>query len=133
MDFHQAYNRARPGQAFSNHTEYELWRTAWCDRCQREAPYRAGLAELPCALTGVAELGRIPAEWFEQASTDINRFHCVEYRPPGGGAGPPRPKPEPPQEGLFPQPPRAVRTLAQGQEITSTRVIDPSRRATRLV
>lgn len=120
MDFQEAWNRARPGHTFSNHTEYELWSAAWCARCHREAPYRAGLVELPCALTGVAEMGRVPAEWIEQDGTDVARFHCVEFRPPGGGPGPPRPKPEPPQAGLFPRPPRAVRTLAQPSRVEVT-------------
>jgi hypothetical protein len=32
--------RSRPGPAFSNSTEYEMWEVNWCGRCLRDAPFR---------------------------------------------------------------------------------------------
>lgn len=116
ISFQDAFAQARPGHTFSNHTEFEHWAARWCDRCQREAPFRAGLVSIRCALVGVAELGRVPAQWLEQSPEAQDRFVCVEYRPPGGGGRPPRPQPEPDQEGLFARPQRCARVLAQAPE-----------------
>jgi hypothetical protein len=124
IDFDDAGKRSTEEHTFSNSTMFEIWSSHWCARCRREAPLRAGLPNAQgCALVGVAELGRKPAEWLRQQDEDLTRdggydvanlFHCIEFRPPGGGAGEPRPKPEPPNiAGLFDRPERRARMFVQ--------------------
>ena len=114
IDFDDAFARARTGHTFSNNTEFDEWAARWCARCQREAPFRSGLTPFACPLPFVARLGRVPAEWLEQPThAPADRFHCIEFRPPGGGTGPPRPKPDPQDTALFPRPQRNRRMLTQ--------------------
>lgn len=116
-----AWQRSRPGPAFSNSTEWELWSARWCTQCSRDAfaNYGAG-----CPLVTIGLCGRIPAEWIESppeqvfTETGMNvgeLYHCVEFRPRGGGDPEPRPKPEPDQDGLFERPQRTTRMLRQHQ------------------
>ncbi|MFG1794226.1 hypothetical protein [Nocardia sp. NPDC049149] len=102
---------ARPHPAFSNGTSWEIWEASWCARCMRDRPFRNGIVPTGCPLILVAICGeKTPVEWLEQAG--IQDYVCIEFEPPGGG-GEPRPKPEPPQEGLFPRPERQTRMFVQ--------------------
>lgn len=123
IDHRAARERSRPGPAFSNATEGELWSARWCAKCSRDAfaNYGAG-----CPLVTIALCGRIPAEWIEsppeQVFTDSGMnvpelYHCVEFRPRGGGGPEPRPKPEPDQDGLFERPARSTRLLHQPEPV----------------
>ncbi len=114
-----ARERSRPGPAFSNSTEWDLWSARWGALCSRDvfANYGAG-----CPLVTIALCGRIPAEWVESPPEQVftesgmnvaELYHCVEFRPRGGGDPEPRPKPEPDQDGLFERPERGVRMLQQ--------------------
>jgi len=118
IDYDDAFERARPGSAFANGTEWECWSANWCDKCTRDAPFRNGIAAVGCPLILVALQERIPAEWMEQPRDDRGRYsltdqyHCIEFRAPGSGGGEPRPQPDPPDmDGLFPRPERQVRML----------------------
>lgn len=78
----------------------------------------------------VALNSRTPSEWMEQpweqvkgrpdgevAPSLYDKYHCIEFRAPGGGGGEPRPRPEPPDmDGLFDRPERAVRMLKQDNQ-----------------
>ncbi len=118
----EVWNRSRDRMPFSNSTEGEAWQANWCDRCLRDAPFRNGLTNSGCPLLLVAMMGRTPAEWLDQTAADElprlgDQYHCIEFRPPGGGSGEPKPKPEPPSmDGLFPRPERRVRMFVQPQE-----------------
>lgn len=118
VDYDEAFATSREGPAFSNSTAWECWSPNWCDQCLREAPYRNGLkGATGCPLILVALSGRIPGEWFIGETADSQDYTCIEYRAAGGGGrgprgGEPRPRPEPPQDGLFPRPARAVRMLS---------------------
>lgn len=102
---------SRPGPAFSNGTEWEIWSYNWCDRCLVDAPFRNGISNMGCPLILTAMLGdEIPAEWIEQED-GIHDYHCINFRPPGWHNPEPQPKPEPPQDGLFERPARGVRML----------------------
>ena len=103
----------RPGPAFSNGTMWEMWSYHWCDRCLVDAPFRNGISRRGCPLILTALDGEIPDEWFTQTEDDeiFGNYTCINFRAPGGGSSEPRPKPEPPQDGLFPRPERAVRML----------------------
>ena len=118
-----AWQRSRPGPPFSNSTEGELWSAHWCARCSRDAfaNYGAG-----CPLVTIALCGRIPAEWVESPPEQVftesgmnvpELYHCVEFRPRGGGDPEPRPKPEPDQDGLFERPARSARLLHQSESV----------------
>lgn len=117
LDYDDAYKRSRDVPAFSNGTEGCAWMANWCDRCLRDAPFRNGISQTGCPLILIAEQGRTPAEWFEQpwgqrGSYDCNRYHCIEYRAPGGGGDEPQPIPTPPDQGaLFDRPPSRPRML----------------------
>ena len=115
IDYDDAYGRARPGHAFSNGTEWEIWSASWCDRCLREAPFRNGMSQTGCPLILVSLQALIPAEWMDQPDGSPDRYRCIEFRGPGGrGGGEPAPLPEPPDmDGLFPRPERQVRMLTQ--------------------
>lgn len=120
IDLDDAMARARPGPAFANSTEWECWSANWCDRCLREAPFRAGIAPIGCPLIVVALQERIPAEWLDGPRDEHGRYslgdqyHCIEFRAPGSGGGEPRPRPEPPNmDGLFERPRRRTRMYIQ--------------------
>lgn len=102
---------ARDKVPFSNGTLGAMWMANWCDRCLVDAPYRNGLNPSGCPLILVSLIGKTPAEWME--TEQIQEYQCLEARFPGDGGGEPRPKPEPPQEGLFPRPERQTRMLIQ--------------------
>ena len=111
---------ARNKPAFSNATEADACMGNWCDRCLRDAPFRNMGTGSGCPILAVAVLGeQTPAEWFEQPWGEhgpslYDRYHCVEFRAPGGGgAGEPRPRPEPRQDGLFDRPQRGTRMYVQ--------------------
>lgn len=86
---------------FSNSTEGEAWMAQWCDRCLVDAPYRNGISSTGCELILTAIMGQTPAEWLDGHRDEHGRYsladqyRCVNFRPPGGGSGEPRPKPTP--------------------------------------
>ena len=87
----------------------------------------------------IAIQGRIPGEWFEQPwgadGPPLDRYHCIEFRPPGGGGGgrEPRPRPDPPDmDALFPRPSPERRMLTAapthlGGRPVATVPADPTR------
>lgn len=124
IDYQEAWDAARDEAPFSTGTEGHDWTSQWCDRCQRDAPFRNGINSQGCNLLLVALNQRTPAQWFEQPPVPVRgrpdlglippygaeRFHCIEFRAPGSGGEGPRPKPEPPDmDGLFPKPERTRR------------------------
>jgi len=117
-DLDEITKRARPGRAFSNSTEYEIWSHNWCDRCTLDADFKAGKSDIGCPLLLVI-LGDdvTPAEWLEQPIGSPDRYHCIEFRSPDDGPGPePQPQPEPPNmDGLFARPERHARMFVQPQ------------------
>lgn len=48
--------------AFSNGTEYEQWREAWCDTCVHDREFRDD-AGPGCLLNLSALMGQVPPEW----------------------------------------------------------------------
>lgn len=48
--------------AFSNGTEYESWRTAWCDTCTHDREFRDDKGP-GCMLNLSALMGQTPPEW----------------------------------------------------------------------
>lgn len=100
------WDTARDVPPFSNSTEGEAWTANWCDRCLVDAPYRNGLkGAIGCPLLMVALAGRTPVQWIENEPLSLgHRYHCINFRAPGGGGGEPRPKPTPRGQGeLFPR------------------------------
>lgn len=122
--------RSRPGPAFSNSTEYEMWEVNWCGRCLRDAPFRRMDKGYGCPILAAAVLSQvIPAEWMEQPDDRYpsDAYHCIEFKAPGGGSGEPRPKPDPPDmDGLFLRPERHVRMFVQPTE-EPVRVLEVTR------
>jgi hypothetical protein len=119
LDYADALARSRDVPAFSNGTEGYEWMAGWCDRCLRDAPFQRGLNRSGCPLILIALQDRTPAEWLDGPRDEkgrysiADRYHCIEFRPPGGGCGEPKPRPDPPgQDGLFGRPPTQRRTLA---------------------
>jgi hypothetical protein len=124
---------ARDGAPFSNGTEGYAWQSQWCDRCLVDAPFRNGLkGATGCPLLLIALGGKTPAEWIEQPWGEhgpslYDRYHCVEFRRPGGGGGEPRPKPEPKgMDGLFPRPERRTRMFVQPELQPERHVLERS-------
>jgi len=121
---------ARDEPPFSNGTEGYGWMENWCwAPCQQPAEvawqrYEDGKRKTDpgggCPLILCALLGKTPSEWLEQ-DEGPDRFHCIEFRAPGGGGGgdpQPRPRRDPPNmEGLFPRPERRVRMLIQPEPL----------------
>lgn len=102
---------SRPGPAFSNSTMWEIWAVNWCHRpCLVDLPFQNGISSTGCPLILTALLGEIPDEWLERED-GIQDYTCINFRPPGSHHPEPRPRPEPPQDGLFPRPERRVRML----------------------
>lgn len=106
--------------AFSNGTEGHAWEVNWCDQCVHDAPFRNMGKGTGCPILSVALLGKTPSEWFEQPWGEHgprlgDQYHCIEFRPPGGGGdGEPRPRPEPRgMDGLFERPERGTRMFVQ--------------------
>jgi hypothetical protein len=130
LDYEEALKTSRPGTAFSNGTEWECWSANWCDRCLRDAPFRNGISSQGCALILLAMVGeRTPGEWLEQPWLDgrppLERYHCIEFKAPGGGGGEPRPKPEPPDmDGLFERPERRTRMYVQTPAPAPARAVE---------
>lgn len=99
-----AYDRAREGSPFSNHTMWEIWSANWCERCRNDG-MGIGKDEPQCELIAVAICGRTPLEWLTQTADDqmYGNYHCIMFRDrddPGGEE--PKPVPDPPgQEVLF--------------------------------
>lgn len=105
----------RPGSAFSNSTEWDIWSANWCDRCTKDADFQAGKSELGCDLILIAMCGdEIPAAWMDTEPGCHDRYRCIEFRSTDDGNGgddpEPKPLPEPPDmDGLFDRPERGVR------------------------
>jgi hypothetical protein len=117
---------------FSNGTEGYDWMSRWCDRCHHPVEvawqaYSNGKRKTQlkgfeggCPLLMAAYVGHTPAEWFEQESGP-DRYHCVEFRGPDDGAGPPRPKRDPSgMDGLFPRPEAGTRLLVLPEQVEVT-------------
>lgn len=68
---------ARPGRAFSNHTQWEIWAARWCYRCANDDDE----TETYCPVLTVALSGSIPLEWSADAAD--TRVHgdyvCTEF------------------------------------------------------
>lgn len=95
---------ARPGQAFSNGTSWEIWQGNWCFRgngCINDE-MGAGPEGRYCPLITVAltaEPRATPAEWVE--GEGIQDYTCTEFEEDDGGNGdeePGDPQPEPAAE-----------------------------------
>lgn len=100
----------RDQRPFANGTEGYGWMANWCDRCLVDAPFRNGIANRGCRLIEIAMLGQTPDEWLdgprdEQGRYSIaDQYHCINFKPPGGGNPEPKPKPTPPGQGeMFPR------------------------------
>lgn len=124
LDFNDAFDRARDEPAFSNGTEGYAWMGNWCDQCLRDAPHRNMGKGSGCPLVMVALMERTPAEWLDGPRDEHGRYslgdqyHCIEFKPPGGGGYEPRPKPEPSDmDGLFERPERTVRMPVLPQQL----------------
>jgi hypothetical protein len=140
--YDEIYETATDQPPFSNGTEGYGWMENWCwAPCQQPDEvawqrYEAGLRKTDpgggCPLILCALMGKTPIEWLDQWDGEgpypiADRYHCIEFRPPGGGGGddpfggppahPPRAKREPKDmDGLFPRPERRVRMLKQADE-----------------
>lgn len=72
---------ARPGAAFSNGTEFEIWSSRWCAGCRNDADQDSG----GCPILLVALLGEVtPAEWEKHRPTERGaalggRYRCTEF------------------------------------------------------
>ena len=137
--YDEIYESATDQPPFSNGTEGYAWQENWCwapcqqpdevawqryEEGKRKTPPKSGTC---CPLLLCALLGRTPIEWIDTWDGDGpyplgDRWHCLEFRPPGGGddpfdgptTRPPRAKREPKDmDGLFPRPARRVRMLKQ--------------------
>lgn len=122
LDYDDVFARSRDVPAFSNSTEGEGWTANWCCRCLHDAPFRNMGKGSGCPILLVTLVGRTPAEFLdgrrdEQGRYSIaDQYHCIEFKPPGGGGGEPRPKPEPRgMDGLFERPQRETRMFVQPQ------------------
>ena len=117
----------RPGRAFSNGTEWEIWASNWCMRCTREAAFWAGKSDVGCDTANAALfLDETPIAWMETEDGCHDRYRCIEFRSiedGNGGEDPePKPKPEPPDmDGLFDRPERHTRMYVNPdmQRVTS--------------
>lgn len=117
-----AYERAREGSPFSNHTQWEIWSANWCCRC-REDGMGVGKDDPQCELITVAVCyGRTPLEWLT-ANPDggvPGDYHCINFRsrdnPPDWGREP-RPIPDAPgQAALFDRAPWTGVKMPPGTE-----------------
>jgi hypothetical protein len=87
----------RPGKAFSNGTQWEIWSYNWCERCKNNDEE----TELWCPIITVALLHEgTPAEWTEPEpdSGVLADYVCTEFdeRREGDDEPEPEPEPEPP-------------------------------------
>lgn len=108
----------RPGSAFSNSTEYEIWSSSWCDRCTKDADFQAGKTNIGCELLLAALCGdETPIAWMTTEPGCHDRYRCIEFRSnedgDDGGDPEPKPLPEPDMDGLFDRPERRVRMYVQ--------------------
>lgn len=109
----------RPGRAFSNGTEYEIWADRWCDRCTVEDDFRAGTDDIGCPLIIVALCtDDTPAAWMPTEPGSPDSYECIDFRGRDHGPEPePKPLPEPPDmDGLFDRPDGRVRMLVQPEQ-----------------
>lgn len=127
LDYADALARSRPGRAFSNGTEWDIWSDNWCYRpCLRDLPYQNDLkGATGCPLIALAMVEeRTPAEWMEQPDDSPDRYVCLEFKAPGGG-GEPKPRPTPPdQDALFDRPPTRSRMLTPLPEDRPLRTLE---------
>ena len=73
--FEEADAAARPGPAFSNSTEYELWRDRWCDRCAHDTEEQVDRGE-GCPLVLIGLMGKTPAEWKRRKD---HSYRCTAF------------------------------------------------------
>ena len=76
LDYDKALSTARPGRAFSNGTEWEIWSGRWCDDCANDI-------NEDCPLIALAMFGEVtPAEWVEiEPLSRERRYECIEFIP----------------------------------------------------
>jgi hypothetical protein len=93
---------ARPGRAFSNHTEYDIWASRYCYECANDDAEK----EVYCPILGVALITQTtPREWTEAAEPYPHVDACTEFvqRPEWPGDDdpddPPPPDPVPDCDG----------------------------------
>lgn len=114
--YDEAFEAARDGSPFSNHTEWEVWSYNWCERCLNDSPELVDKGK-GCPLIMVALMRRTPSEWLEQDGFSLgDQYHCVEFRDEDGpGDTEPKPIPDPPgQLTMWPREPfEGVRMLTQ--------------------
>ena len=106
------------GRAFSNGTEWEMWAANWCYApCQRDVLFQRDISKTGCEILFRAMFGdEVPPEWVRQPDESHDRYHCIEFRPPGWRKPEPQPQPPPqPGPGLFPKPEQGVQILIQPQ------------------
>lgn len=74
----EAGTSSRPDRYFpSNGTEGALFIRRWCERCERDAAYRAGDTGNGCQILAVAMCGDEPAEWiYKGGEPACAAFEC---------------------------------------------------------
>jgi hypothetical protein len=89
----------RPGPAFANGTEWDLWSANWCQTCLVDAPYRNGISQWGCKLIDAPlATGEIPDEWVTVDRPD-GPYTCTSYKPMGWRKPTAEPAPEPIPDG----------------------------------
>lgn len=103
-----AYDRAREGSPFSNHTMWEIWSENWCCRCRNDG-MGLGKDKPQCELIAVALCGRTPLEWLTFTTEDevYGNYHCINFRDRNDRRPrDPKPRPDPPgQMSMLPREP----------------------------
>jgi hypothetical protein len=118
-DYEQVLADARPGKAFSNGTQYEIWSYNWCHRCAHDDPDGPFCPLMQVAFT----TDKTPAEWMADTpdAEIFADYTCVEFRDRDQGPSPePQPIPDPPgQLLLLPREPyEATRMFVQPSPVT---------------
>lgn len=66
---------------FSNGTEYELWREAWCDTCAEDTDFRSD-SGTGCLLNLSALCGETPTQWRQGPMWSPQTvIYCTAYTP----------------------------------------------------
>lgn len=63
---------------FSNGTEFEIWQSRWCDRCEADRDFQQVLDEQGCSilLDALTDTDRKPGEW---TRVGLGDFTCSEF------------------------------------------------------
>lgn len=78
-------DRATPGWAFANGTEFDAWASIWCYEC---AYYE------DCPLLLVALDNHVPAAWQDLNPGALNRYRCHEFKQKEAEGDAPDPVPD---------------------------------------